>query len=879
LAERKGHGGGDGDGDAGRVAAWRERIAAHRRALLDRHRKGASGHEVCTVNSLFHDELIGEVFAHVAALRGRPPLALCATGSYGRRELAPHSDVDLMFLLPETEAGAAGEFAHETIRLLWDAGVEVAHVARTVLQAMDLARTDPTVKTTFIDLRPLAGVGRLHETLALAFDQLVIDGVVGVAVPRTTSPVNLEPGYPLSSITVLEPNLKESPGALRDFHIALWTGYLRHFKRGLAELAAAGVVSARREIEVRVAVDFLLRLRNELHFLQGRKADALRIELQGDVAEDLGYVAAGREQAIEALLRDYYHCATTVFRFSRDLVARCLGNGNAPAKKARRLIPGLTTDGRAIDFTGGRAIAADPTLLLRAFRLAAERGTPLSDDALVVARGHRTLIDDAVRERPGAAAEFLGLLDAKTCAGTLRAMHECGVLGAYLPEFGALTHLVQYDVFHRFTADEHTLLAVHFLERLADDDASPETLRDLYRELPDRRLLKLAVLLHDVGKAGGPGHLARGMRLIPLVAHRLHLDGAATKRILRLVEHHQVMNELALKRDIHDLAVLRTLVAAAGDEETLRRLYLLTYADMKAVGPGVWNEWKALLLEELYFRAHRQLQRSPDESDEEFLREVRAEHLRRLAAHVRPEVVERYFARVPERFLTWLSPERVLRHLAILDRLDLLPCVAAVHADPRVGWLELLVCSRDRAGLFSRIAGVVTAQGLNILGAQVFTLADGVVLDTFQVVAIEGRAAPEPADLAAAVERDLGRVLAGAVDVHTLIEGRPRFFEKRAGKVAVPVAVTADNDLSRTHTVVEVIARDRPGLLFALTDAIRAAGLNIDLAKINTEAARVVDVFYVNGEGGGKVTDPKALGDLLAGLREIVRPPREGRAK
>jgi [protein-PII] uridylyltransferase len=241
--------------------------------------------------------------------------------------------------------------------------------------------------------------------------------------------------------------------------------------------------------------------------------------------------------------------------------------------------------------------------------------------------------------------------------------------------------------------------------------------------------------------------------------------------------------------------------------------------------------------------------------------------------------MERYFARVPERFLTWLSPERVLRHLAILDRLGGRPCVASVHADPRVGWLELLVCSRDTAGLFSRIAGVVTAQGLNILGAQAFTLADGFVLDTFQVVPVEGLAAPAPEGLAAAVERDLARVLSGEADVHALIEARPRVFEKRAGKVAVPVAVTADNALSRTHTVVEVIARDRPGLLFALTDAIRAAGLNIDLAKINTEAARVVDVFYVNGKGGGKVADPRALDALLADLRAIVAPPREGRAK
>ena len=867
-------------GEAGRLSEWRGRIAAHRRVMLDRHRRGAGGFEICTLNTVFFDGLIGELYDRAAQVHdGAPDIALCATGSYGRGELAPHSDIDLVFLLPRAKSETAARFMHEVIRLAWDVGLEASHVARTLAESLALARENPAVKTTFIDLRLLRGEGRLFEKLTLGFDQLVIDGAVDRVVPRRQETVNLEPGYPLSSITVLEPNLKESPGALRDFHLALWTARLHHFKNGLAEIARSGIITVRQEIEVRIAVDFMLRLRNEIHFLQERKADTLVLEIQGEAAENLGYVAAGREQAIEALMRDYYHNASTIFRFSKDLVDRCLEDaGHRLRGRPKKAEGGLVTDGERLDFAGKRAIADDPVLLLRVFRVAAERGLSLSTDARKLLRSSRYLMDDDLRENPEAAAEFLKTLQAPRCAPALREMHDCHVLGDYLPEFGGLHHLVNYDVFHRFTADEHTLLSLHFLEEL-EDAADPErqTLADVYRSLPDRHVVKLALLLHDIGKAGGPGHVERGLRLIPLVAHRLRLDEETTDAVLHLVRRHMLMSELAIKRDIHDRELLLDFTRRARDERSLKRLFVLTYADMKAVGPGVWNRWKAALLEELYFKARRQMSRAPEESEVDYYRKIREENMHRLEGRVDPATVEGYFARMPKRFLTWLDPDRILRHLAILERLGDGPCEAAVHRDERVGFLEVLVCSRDTQGLFSRIAGVVTSQGLNILGAQVFTLDDGIILDTLQVETIEGRPAPEPEELARAVSWNLTQILEGKLEVHQLVGSRPRFFRKRRDRIQVPVSVVLDNELSLNHTVVEVIARDRPGLLFEITDAIRNHGLNIHLAKINTEATRVIDVFYLEHLGGGKVDDPELLEGLAAEIRRIVTPREGGR--
>lgn len=860
------------------IAEWRNRIFDFRKRMLLGHRKGSGGFEICTHNTRFFDNLVREVFDYVAqAYGGAPRLALCATGSYGRGELGPFSDIDLVFILPRDGSEDGGQFVSEIVRLLWDVGLEVSNVARTITQSLDMASSDPTVKTTFIDLRHLCGNGQLSEKLSLGFMQLVTDGVIDIMIPRMHDTVNFEPGYPLGSVTVLEPNIKGSPGALRDYNISLWTAYMRHFKRGLEELIRAEVISRREGIEIRIAVDFLLRLRNEIHFLQGAKKEILTLEIQGEAAENLGYMAAGREQAIEALLRDYYHQAAVIFRFSKDLVDRSLKVDQPPPQaKFKSLGPGLKTEGSQIYLSDKRSIVEDSTLLVRAFQVSAQKGLPLSIACRKSLRAHRYLIDDEFRESAGAAREFMTLLACDHASVALREMHDCGVLGDYLPEFGALYQLPQYDVYHRFTVDEHTLLTIHFLEELhQSDDPHLRTLTDLYRMLPDRALLKLALLIHDNGKAGGPGHLERGLRTIPLIVHRLHLEPADTKKILHLVRHHQLMNELALKRDIHDLIVLTDFIDRVGDEGHLARLYLLTYADMKAVGPGVWNPWKAALLEELYFRAKRQLLREPGETERDYYRKIREDNIRRLENRVPPESIERYFARVPEKFLTWLDPERIQRHLAILERFTEGPCAVSTYSDERVGFKEILVCSRDTRGLFSSITGVLTAQGLNILGAQVFTLTDGIVLDTFQVTPIEGHTLPESKKLVDSIRLQLTDILENRQDVRTLIKKRPRIFRPRRKRLTIPSSVVADNDLSSSHTVLEVIAQDRPGLLFEITDPIRNLDLNIYLAKINTEGSRVVDVFYLNQADGKKVTDPKLLADLLSAIRQVANLPEE----
>ena len=861
----------------GRLSDFKRFIKLETDRLRMRHRFGLGGLEIASARSYQVDQVVAHacrialVEAEPAARAALEGCAVVALGGYGRGELAPFSDVDLLFLHQGRGGEAVRRFVEQVLQLLWDVGLTVGHSFRTLSECVEEARGDLHSRTALAESRLLAGdtgvFGALDRTLDNAIRR---DRKAGEAFLESLRADVAERHARVSgAVCVQEPNVKEGVGGLRDLHAVLWVAQARHGTRGLAEAHAAGVVSEREHQAARRAYDFLLRVRAEAHFATGRKTDVLTLDLQPSLAKSLGYEASRGLLGSELFMRDYYRRASELHEVFRSVLRR------PPEEAPRRLFAAFTKRRPPRDFEvrDGRLRAKSVDLLatgqglLAAFAAAQAEAVPFSDELALAIRERGPLVDRSLRESPEAAFQFMDLLRWRGRVGkALRAMHETGFLGRFLPEFGRVSFLVQHDFFHRYTVDEHTLRAIEALDEVATGtEAAVRPFGRVLDEVEDAAPLYLGMLLHDIGKGRGGGHVERGAALAPRVCARLGLEERVAEDVVFLVAAHLEMSQLSQQRDLSEPALAASFAERVGSLHRLNLLHLLTYADHRAVAPGIWNEWKGTLLWELYHRTRQHLAGHPAEGlPGEAARARAIEDLRREFPE---EDLERHFALLPERYLRATDATHMARHFRLVSHRGGAPAAFEWRDLSDGHCTELTLVTDDRPGLLARVAGTLTAHGVNILAVDLFNRSDGVVIDTFRLSEVSSHRPVKP-ERRASVEQDVKGALAGTHDVEAAVARRLQKNPPRArsawGRAARGPSVRFDQESSATATVIEVKAQDRPGLAWTIAGTLAQLGLSISFAKIATAKALALDVFYVT-RAGGKLA-PEDLAGVEAAL-------------
>ena len=866
-----------------RLECFRDALSSGLGSLKILHDGGASGQVSVQTHARLVDSILQALFRLADADATREgltasPIVLMALGGYGRGELHPSSDVDIMVIYDVELTPYVQRVTQEILYTLWDLGLQVGHSLRSVGDCVAMARTDFPSRTSMLEARFLAGSRRLFNRFRRVLSENVYRRDFAQFLEDTLAERDQRYRKYGASPYIGEPNIKESAGGLRDMHTAMWLGATKFRARTLRELAVRGVITSREQTATDEGLTFLWRVRNELHFLAGHKNDVLSREVQPLIAKNFGYEDDETALGVEKFMRDYYLHARAVHRVSRRLIARCQEtlSRRGPALSRHReeaLQDGLVfLDGRLrLSDPDGRAFVEEPARLMKVFWHMHRLGCELSSDLQRAVEDALDLVDDEFRRSPAVRDLFLGICRQwGRVAPTLREMHELGFLARYLPEFGALTCLVQYDVYHKFSADQHSLLAVENLEALAPG-RSPESEgpAQVFNEIERPDLLMMGMLLHDIGKAKGHGHVEKGIPLIRQLNARLGLPAEEGEALEFLVAHHLTMSHVAQRRDIDDPKTVEQLATTSRHPQWLRMLYLLTYADMKAVGPGVMTPWQAAILWNLYLRSLARL------TGGEVARPKRTVLAERVGALLRGEAsrqaVKAHLAMASDRYLATTGAERIAEHLRLVQQLEGETVATELFHHPDLGLSDLVVVTRDQPALFAAMAGTLAANGINIVSAQIHTRGDGVAIDTFQVSDPQGEAVTSAAWWSRTFA-DLRAVLGGERRVEELLERRQRGSRPDIG-VAGPPRITIDNRLSDSYTVVEVKCPDRVGLLYLITRTLSAAGLDIASARIATEIDKAFDTFYVTDADGQKVAGEAAMSRVREALEDALGKP------
>jgi [protein-PII] uridylyltransferase len=853
------------------------------------HRRGAPGLETAAARSSVLDLVVQRAYG-VATISGegsgstqevQNECDVVALGGYGRGELAPYSDLDILFLHPHHRALQTRRLVEPILRLLWDSGLTIGHSVRSVNDCISAARADPHLQTALVSTRLLGGDGQIYGSLleALEKERRKRADTFIAAIKRERDARYAKFG---AAVCLQEPNVKESAGGIRDLHTALWAAYARFGCQTLDELRARDLISAAEGKTAARAADFLWRVRYAAHLATRRKTERLALDLQTTLAREFGYTSSSHLLASERFMRDYYHHARELHLFSETLLARASEPETKPTRRWGRKVQRSPTEPLSISdgclqLEGdARLFIENPMLFFDAFALAQAAGVSFSQTLRDAMRQSLPVVDHNFRLSTEASRAFLKLLGRRGRAGyTLRLMHEVGFLGRFVPEFGRISLLIQHDLYHHYTVDEHTLKAVEALDELhVTQDKQRAHLRLILDEIENSALLYLSLLLHDLGKGRGRGHIPRGAKIAQRVCKRMGLGEQDSAKVILMVWQHVAMAQLAQRRDLNEPQVIRDFATQLGTLDALNLLLLLTYADLNAVAPGVWSEWKSTLLWELYRRARALLaggETPPDESEKRArFKEQVANSLKDLLP---PSEVERHVALLPDRYIRVTRPQAAAIHLQLIKELK---ADSFARRWERLGResSQLTVCTRDRHGLCGDIAGTLAARGIEILSAELNTREDGIALDVFT---LREAATHHAIDIQrySAIDRALRKAIAGESDIAALVErwrvrNAPR---KRTvtiqGHQRILPQVACDNEASKASTLIEVHAVDEPGLVYKIASALASLGLDIVCAKIATEKSDALDVFYVTDREGAKLS-PVMLESVKSRLAELL---------
>jgi [protein-PII] uridylyltransferase len=806
-------------------------------------------------------------------------MAVIAVGGYGREELCPKSDIDLLFLHPHKLDRYVESMTEWMLYPLWDLGLEVGHSVRNVKEAVRMAASDDSIRTALLDYRFITGSEPFFGDAGKEIEKFLFYSNADKFIEKKIQEMRNRHAKFGSTVYVLEPNVKEGRGGLRDLHTAIWTARIKYKSHNLLDLRNKGVAASQTIRAIRHALSYLFRVRNELHFLTGKKTDVLTFEVQEQMADLFRYRTYGKTYGVERFMRAYYMHASSAALLADELleqVDRFLPEGGRkPFFSIRR----KTMAGAGILYRGKLSLKdsssfnKDPVNVLEFFRTMQKTHSVLSVDAKKQVQRALPLAGQEFRKDPKAGQVFLEILsDPHWLRETLLAMNECRFLGRYIPEFAPLYSKVQRDIYHVYTVDIHSIRAASVfsgLENKARRTKEEEEFLRIYRSVPRKELLNLAILLHDIGKGKGHGHSQIGAEIVGRIGPRMGLSEGEVADLVFLVENHLLMAHTSQRRDLHDIELILSFTDVVTNQPRLDTLYLLTYADLREVGPEVWTQWKAMLLAELYDKAKNILETGKLKRVYEERPLQRREQVREGLSAFPREAVDRYLSRFDDRYFLGTPDGRFPDHLRILSGFDgSAPCIEAIDY-PESGASEIIIVWKDQPGLFSMIAGTLSANGINILNASISTSVDGVALDTFYVTylgkSLQGDAKKER------VLQDLSAVLRGEVTVEQIMADRKiaRFVREKVTRYR-PTRVAFDNSVSSRYTVVDIFTYDRIGLLYDITRTLTGMGIDIALSKISTKADQVADVFYLTDRGLGKITDEARLGQIRTALLEAI---------
>ncbi|MCC6503138.1 MAG: [protein-PII] uridylyltransferase [Deltaproteobacteria bacterium] len=864
----------------------KETLSAAEALLRSRHLSGASGREICTSYTELIDNLLKALFLFKSEELGcDDAVALVALGGYGRGELNVRSDIDLMLLHKGRITKGIEELTQQLLYILWDTGLDLGFSIRSVAESIQLAKDDLKTMTALLDLRFIFGDRALYDSL----HKNIRKNLFSTSGTQTFINDKLEETRQRharfgGSVYILEPNVKEGEGGLRDLHTAMWALKAKDGKT--FEPFSLGLISASGRKALEASLDFLLWVRNELHFFAGRKADQLTFDNQERIAGLLGFQNTEKSLAVEAFMQRYYRHASNLNYYSNLITSRALHRDTKkslwPGKKVRVDKNFHITDG-VLSARSRSTVKDDPVAAMKAFEYSQAFEVEIDQATKDQILEHMESVDESFRNSRDASDSFFKILRGKSVYKTLAEMGRLRFLDSYIPEFEEISCKVQHDMYHVYTVDAHTLFAVREIERLRGVyKADFSLLSNLFEEMPNPEILYLSVLFHDIGKAHGKGHAEKGAAMVPQICRRLHLAEDDTNLVRFVVKHHLLLANTAQYRDLHDDKLIIEFAKTVGDIERLNLLYLLTFADVRAVGPDVWSQWKGALFQELYFKALTVLERGTFEAEEAGVKLKRIKD--RVTALLKPDgvdghTVDDYFDLLPMRYFFSNSPDHIAGHIKVLRDFGNGPYIMKVRQDTFREYTEIIICTHDLHGLFSMITGVMAANGVNILGAQINTLKNGVALDILQVNSSTGEHITEEAKLKK-IETDLAEVIAGKVMVDTLVKKRkqPSILDARA-RPGVRTTVQIDNEVSDAYTVLDIHTHNRIGLLYDITSTLSSLGLYIYIAKISTKGDEAADIFYVKDIFGQKIFYKEKLNEAADAIYNILAGQKPGKDK
>ena len=861
---------------------------------MERHRAGSSGLEIVSAYTTIVDQLVRHLFTVVSEdFRREHPhapqrCAVVALGGYGRAELNPQSDIDLTFVYSRKLTPYVEAIKHKLYYTLWDAGNRVGSAAlRTTAESMQVAETDMKERTAILDARFLCGDYALFGEFEKAIEKRLVKKRTNQFVRDKLAETRARHNEFGGSVYLLEPNVKEGEGGLRDVHTARWVARVVLNAKDLDTLALKGIVGASDVAKLKESQDFLLRVRNELHFSTGKEQDQLTFEHQEKVSAALGFEGEGTLRGVEVFMRAYYLHAAEINRIAALIVHRLTQHERplfgARYAFSRNLRPGVRVTRSHIAVTKADFFQRDPSNMISLFDDMQKYGYELAHETREMMRGQLALIDDEFRRSAAANEPFFDILKWKEQVyETLSEMHRCGVLGAFIPEFGRLLCMVLHDAYHTYTVDQHSLRLVMEIERLkaGEHEKSLPLLTQLAREEEKIELLYLGLLFHDIGKGFGGGHSEVGAKMVRPIARRMRLNADDGALVEFLVRHHLLMTHTAFRRDLEDEKTIFDFAKTMGNIRNLKMLYLLTFADVKGVGPEVWNPWKASLLGELYVKTLNLLEEAEKGELQRqdvlaVVRRIQTRLRRDLAKDFAPERVESFIDAMPDRYFLSTPEDDMPGHFELMDKFSGEGAEVGVEHFPERDCSSVVICTQDRPGLFASITGVLTALNLDIVNARIFTARDGRIIDVFRVAHRGRREAVMNEQKWARFRVTLNNVLAGKLDVARLVEASrgSLWLQKRVPKVSTVIRI--DNEASDGFTIIEVFTDDRIGVLFTITHTLHGLGLSIHVAKISTNVDQVADVFYVTDEQGRKLDDPARLEHARDTLHRILAPQYE----
>lgn len=805
-------------------------------------------------------------------------LSILAVGGYGRAEMAPASDVDLLFLTAWKPTGWAESMIESILYMLWDLKLKVGHATRTPDECLRLAASDITIRTSLIEHRLVAGDALLADDLRLRLrDELFTDSVpefIEAKLAERAARHARQGGQRY----LLEPNIKEGKGGLRDLQTLYWIAKYIHGVHRAIELVDLGVFTREEHGAFWQAEDFLWAIRCHMHLITSRATEQLTFDLQPEVAARMGYRDTGGRRAVEHFMQDYFRHATRVGEITRvfltDLEARHLRKAPQRREGRRtRLRKGFKTANGRLAIADDAAFLADPVNLLRLFDEGLRTGLLIHPDAmrLVVANLH--LIDDATRRDARAVRLFLDLLLRRdNPERALRRMNELGVLAAFIPEFEPVVAMMQFNVYHHYTVDEHTIQAIGVLTQIERGELEAELplATALMRGEINRRTLYMAVLLHDIGKGRPEDHSILGAQIARRVCTRLRLGAEEVETVEWLVRNHLVMSDTAQKRDIGDPRTLRDFAKAVRTRKRLDLLTVLTVCDIRAVGPGTWNNWKAMLLRRLHAETAAALETGLEEVNRARRSgEAHAALRERLAAlGWEPRAIRDEIRRHYEGYWAGLQTDTQLTFAHLLAGIRADEIRIDLHPDPDRDATRAAFAMADHPGIFSRLAGALALVGANVVDARTYTSRDGYATPVFWIQDAEGH--PYDPGRLPRLRQLIEHCLRGEVLPQKALADRDK-VRKRERAFRFPTHITFDNEGSDIHTIIEVDTRDRPGLLYDLTRTLADNAIQIVSAQIATYGAQVVDAFYVKDMFGLKLMRKDRLALLERKLREAIQ--------